>query len=128
MTKQRIMFVDDDASILAGLRGVLRRERERWDMVFAAGGEAALAELEHGRFDVIVSDMRMPGIDGAALLEKVKQWSPETIRIMLSGSVDPDAIARATYAVDELLGKPCDARTLRSTIERLLNLRTMRAT
>jgi DNA-binding NtrC family response regulator len=126
VSKQRIMFVDDDASILAGLRGVLRRDRERWDMVFAIGGEAALAELEHGAFDVIVSDMRMPGIDGAALLEEVKDRSPTTIRIMLSGSVDQDVITRATYAVDELLGKPCDARTLRATIDRLLNLRSTR--
>ena len=126
MTKQRIMFVDDDASILAGLRGVLRKDRERWDMVFAAGSDAALAELAQGSFDVIVSDMRMPGIDGAALLEEVKQRSPATIRIMLSGSVDPDAMERASYSVDELLGKPCDARTLRAAIERLLNLRTTR--
>lgn len=126
MTKQRIMFVDDDASILAGLRGVLRKDRERWDMVFAAGSDAALSELEQGSFDVVVSDMRMPGIDGAALLEEVKQRSPATIRIMLSGSVDPDAMERASYAVDELLGKPCDARTLRATIDRLLNLRSTR--
>ena len=126
MTKQRIMFVDDDASILAGLRGVLRKDRERWDMVFAAGSDAALSELEQGSFDVVVSDMRMPGIDGAALLEEVKQRSPATIRIMLSGSVDPDAMERASYSVDELLGKPCDARTLRAAIERLLNLRTTR--
>ena len=124
MTKQRIMFVDDDTSILAGLRGVMRRERERWDMVFAPGGDAALAELETNPFDVIVSDMRMPGIDGAELLERVKARSPSTIRIMLSGSVDANAIARATYSVDELLGKPCDARTLRETIERLLSLRS----
>ena len=126
MTKQRIMFVDDDASILAGLRGVLRKDRERWDMVFAAGSDAALSELEQGSFDVVVSDMRMPGIDGAALLEEVKQRSPATIRIMLSGSVDPDAMERASYSVDELLGKPCDARTLRATIDRLLNLRSTR--
>ncbi len=126
MSKQRIMFVDDDVSILAGLRGVLRRDRDRWDMVFAAGSEAALAELENGGFDVVVSDMRMPGIDGAVLLERVKDRSPATIRIMLSGSVDPDAIERATYAVDELLGKPCDAGTLRATIDRLLNLRSTR--
>ena len=124
MTKQRIMFVDDDVSILAGLRGVLRRERDRWDMVFAAGADAALAELEQGPFDVVVSDMRMPGIDGAELLERVQRRSPATIRIMLSGSVDPLAITRASFAVDELLGKPCDARTLRETIDRLLNLRT----
>ena len=123
MTRHRIMFVDDDVSILAGLRGVLRRERDRWEMVFAAGGDAALAELAQAPFDVVVSDMRMPGIDGAELLERVKARSPGTIRIMLSGSVDPHAIARATFAVDELLGKPCDARTLRETIDRLLNLR-----
>ncbi len=118
MTIKRILFVDDDALVLAGLRNVLYRERSRWEMVFALGGEAALVELARGSFDVVVSDMRMPGIDGLTLLEHVRTMSPTTARIMLSGSADQHEVDRATAAVDILLGKPCDARTLRETLER----------
>jgi CheY-like chemotaxis protein len=117
---KRILFVDDDPSILAGLKGVLFRDRKRWDMVFAQGGEAAIAELDTGSFDVIVSDMRMPGIDGAMLLERVRKLAPATRRVILSGSADADDVQRAAAAAEEVLTKPCDARTLRATLERLL--------
>ncbi|HEX6630253.1 MAG TPA: response regulator, partial [Gemmatimonadaceae bacterium] len=60
---KRILFVDDEARILGGLQRMLRPLRDRWDMVFAPGGPAALQELAHGPFDVVVSDMRMPEVD-----------------------------------------------------------------
>jgi YesN/AraC family two-component response regulator len=119
--KKRILFVDDDPSVLAGLRNVFYRDRNRWEMVFAAGGEQALVEVERAAFDAIVSDMRMPGIDGVKLLERVRELSPRTARIMLSGSADKEEIDRATRAVDELLSKPCDSATLRATLERLIS-------
>jgi YesN/AraC family two-component response regulator len=118
--KKRILFVDDDPSVLAGLRNIFHRDRKRWDMVFANGGEEALTELEASSFDVVVSDMRMPGVDGVMLLEKVRELSPRTARVMLSGSADKEEVDRATRAVDELLGKPCDSKTLRATLERLI--------
>jgi len=118
--KKRILFVDDEPAILAGLRNVFRRDRERWDMTFVNGGDAALAALATCRFDAVVSDMRMPGMCGVTLLEQVKQSSPATIRIMLSGSADQLEVEIATAAVHELLSKPCDSNTLRMTIERLL--------
>jgi len=119
-TKKRILFVDDDPSILAGLRNVFHRERARWDMVFASGGEQALEELARAPFDVVVSDMRMPGMDGVALLEQVRETYPCTARVMLSGSADKEEVDRATAAVDALLGKPCDTKTLRATVERMM--------
>jgi CheY-like chemotaxis protein len=118
--KKRILFVDDDPSILAGLKGVLFRDRKRWDMVFAQGGDAAIAELDAGTFDAVVSDMRMPGIDGAMLLERVRRLAPQTRRVILSGSADADDVQRAAAAAEEVLTKPCDAVTLRGTLERLL--------
>ena len=114
--KKRILFVDDDPSLLAGLKNVLHRDRKRWDMTFALGGEAALEHLGAGHFDVVVSDLRMPVVDGAAVLAIVKWRTPSTVRIMLSGS-DCEAIAADVH---ELLVKPCSAVTLRATIERLL--------
>src|SRR5206468_2888271 len=111
---------DDDAELLAGLRSVLRRERDRWDMVFANGPQAALAALANEPFDAIVSDMRMPGMDGGALLGHVHEKHPEMVRIILSGSTDHAEVARATAACDELLEKPCPAKQLRATLERWL--------
>jgi len=114
--KKRILFVDDDPSLLAGLKNVLHRDRKRWDMTFALGGEAALEEIGASTFHIVVSDMRMPVVDGAAVLAVVKRTAPTTLRVMLSGS-DCDSVASE---VDELLVKPCSANTLRATLERLL--------
>lgn len=118
--KKRILFVDDDPSILAGLQNLLYKDRRRWDMTFAASGEAALEKLHAQPFDVVVCDMRMPGMDGATLLNRVKEASPSTARIMLSGHAEREAIVRALPALHQLLAKPCDAATLRATIERCL--------
>ena len=122
MIKKRILFVDDDPSILAGLQNLLYRERKRWEMVFAPGGSQALAELAKHSFDVVVSDMRMPGVDGAMVLDEVKQHSPSTARIMLSGHAEREAIVRALPALHQLLSKPCAPSTLLSAIERGLEL------
>jgi CheY-like chemotaxis protein len=119
--KKRILFVDDDPQVLAGLRNVFHRDRQRWDMVFANDPEVALAECERAAFDAVVCDMRMPGMDGLQLLERVRQSSPRTARVMLSGTADRDEVDRATATVDELLGKPCTSATLRATLERMTN-------
>jgi HD-like signal output (HDOD) protein len=118
--KKRILFVDDEPSILAGLQNLLYKDRRRWEMTFAGSGEAALEKLRAQPFDVVVSDMRMPGMDGATLLNRVKDASPATARIMLSGHAEREAIVRALPALHQLLAKPCDAATLRATIERSL--------
>jgi HD-like signal output (HDOD) protein len=123
--KKRILFVDDEPSILAGLQNLLYKDRRRWDMTFAASGEAALEKLRAQPFDVVVSDMRMPGMDGATFLNRVKDASPATARIMLSGHAEREAIVRALPALHQLLAKPCDASTLRATIERSLETEAM---
>lgn len=116
--KKRILFVDDEPAILAGLQNLLYKDRKRWEMVFALGGQVGLDEIRKGPFDIVVSDMRMPGIDGAALLNVIKDECPSTVRIMLSGHADREAIVRALPALHQLLSKPCDAATLRGAIER----------
>jgi HD-like signal output (HDOD) protein/CheY-like chemotaxis protein len=121
-TKTRILFVDDEQAILDGVQNLLYKDRKRWQMVFANGGENALAELGKQPFDVVVSDMRMPGIDGATLLNEVKLRYPSTARIMLSGHAEKEAIVRALPAVHQLLAKPCNAETLRAAIQRGLDL------
>jgi HD-like signal output (HDOD) protein len=119
--KKRILFVDDEPAILAGLQNLLYKDRKRWQMVFALGGQLALDEIRKEPFDIVVSDMRMPGVDGATLLNTVKDECPSTVRIMLSGHADREAIVRALPALHQLLSKPCDAATLRGAIERSLD-------
>ncbi len=104
----RILFVDDEPQVLESLRDALRPRRREWSPSFATGGEAALTELAGERFDVVVSDMRMPGMDGATLLRRVQELQPDAVRIMLTGSTDREVLARAASVVHRFLSKPCD--------------------
>jgi HD-like signal output (HDOD) protein/ActR/RegA family two-component response regulator len=122
LPKQRVLFVDDEPLMLAGLSNLLCRDRTRWDIVFVGGGEEALAELRRNAFDVVVSDMRMPGMDGAALLTAIRDEFPAVVRVMLTGYAEPDALTRAMPAIHQLLNKPCNAKTLRGALERGMNL------
>ncbi|HLG58660.1 MAG TPA: response regulator [Vicinamibacterales bacterium] len=122
---KRILFVDDEVNVLDGLRNVLRKQRREWDMVFAIGGQAALDELERAPFDVIVSDMRMPGMDGAALLQKVKDRYPAIARIVLSGHAEREAVMRTLPVAHQYLSKPCEEEQLRSVITRTCNLQAL---
>jgi FixJ family two-component response regulator len=94
-------------------------------MAFASGGKAALEEMSRLSVDVIVSDMRMPGMDGAELLKRVKEAHPQTARIILSGHADREAIARVIRVAHQFLAKPADANTVRTVIERTCNYLTL---
>jgi HD-like signal output (HDOD) protein len=122
---RRILFVDDDAQLLSGLSKALRKHRDRWTMVFAGSGEAALAEVRLAGFDVVVSDMRMPGMDGAALLASIREHDPTTIRMILSGFSDRNAIVRALPVAHQFFNKPCDLQELSAAIDRACDLRVM---
>jgi len=119
---KRILFVDDEPSILDGLKRMLRPMRSEWDMVFAPGGEAALSLLEAQHFDVIVTDMRMPGMDGATLLEIVREKYPSLLRIILSGYTELQSSLRAVPVAHQFLLKPCDPDMLRAGIARATSL------
>jgi putative nucleotidyltransferase with HDIG domain len=119
---KRIMFVDDETAVLEGLRNVLRPLRSRWSMRFATGGEQALEALAAEPADVVVSDMRMPGMDGLALLGQVKARYPNAARIVLSGYADLSAVAAASAVAHQYLLKPCDVEALRAVIERTCGL------
>jgi HD-like signal output (HDOD) protein/CheY-like chemotaxis protein len=117
-----ILFVDDEISILDGLKRMLRPMRAEWEMAFAPGGEAALSLLQESAFDVIVTDMRMPGMDGATLLEIVRERYPGTLRIILSGYTELQASLRAVPVAHQFLLKPCDPEMLRAAIARATSL------
>jgi HD-like signal output (HDOD) protein len=122
---RRVLFVDDEPRILEGLRRMLRPQRHEWEMAFAPGGEAALALMEASPFDGIVSDMRMPGIDGATLLRRVRELYPQVVRIVLSGHTELTAALRVVPVAHQFLAKPCDAATLRVAVERACHLQAL---
>ena len=122
---KRVLFVDDEQQVLDGLRDLLRRHRKQWDMTFAPDAQKAMQLMADKPYDVVVSDMRMPGTDGATLLAHVKQHHPEAARIILSGQADRESVLRALPAAHQFLGKPCDADALRSVIERACKLQQM---
>ena len=115
---KKILFVDDEPKVLEALQRMLRIMRHEWDMEFAANGQKALEILEQAPYDVIVTDMRMPGMDGAQLLKEVKERFPRLVRIILSGQTDHEAFLSSARIVHQFLSKPCNAELLKITIER----------
>jgi HD-like signal output (HDOD) protein/CheY-like chemotaxis protein len=120
--KSRILFVDDEPHVLEGLQRLLRGKRHLWEMAFASGGQAALETLRERAFDVVVSDMRMPGMDGSALLRAVKDEFPQIIRLALSGHADLTDTIRAAAVAHQFLSKPCEPDVLAEAIRRALDL------
>jgi HD-like signal output (HDOD) protein/CheY-like chemotaxis protein len=120
--KKRILFVDDEAMVLQGLQRMLRSMRAEWEMEFVESAEAALALLDQKPFDVIVSDMRMPRMNGAELLAEVMKRHPTTVRLILSGYADKDLILKCVGSTHQYLAKPCDAESLKATVARASNL------
>jgi HD-like signal output (HDOD) protein len=122
---RQILFVDDDESVLEGLRRVLRADRRRWQMRFAASGADALELLSAQPADVVVSDLRMPVMDGVQLLRKVREAWPRTARVVLSGYADLGAAARASSVAHQYLSKPCDPEALRAVVDRACELQDL---
>lgn len=121
----RVMFVDDESRILSGIERALMMQDNEWEYLFANSGQEALAMLEEQPVDVVVSDMRMPFMDGAELLSQVRHRWPATIRIILSGYSEPDATLRMLDVAHRFIAKPCDSTVLLTTIESALTLRNM---
>lgn len=122
----RVLFVDDEDHILRGLRRSMASLDAEWDMAFCTSGAEALALMEAGReFDVVVSDMRMPRMDGAEFLDAVRRRRPETIRVILSGYADVESILRTVGPAHAYLAKPCSAEALHQAIARPVSLKRL---
>jgi len=121
-TKKRIIFVDDEPKILQGLERMLHPMRKEWEMKFAGSGAEALSLLQRESFDVVVTDMRMPGMDGVQLLSEVKRQAPEVIRIILSGDSDRQMVLKSVALAHQFISKPCNPQTLTSIISGALAL------
>ncbi len=112
----KILFVDDEPAVLDGYKRLLHRE---FTVDTAVGGEQGLSRIrEDGPYSVVISDMRMPGMNGAQFLAQVRQTAPDTTRMLLTGYTDLNA---AMDAVNEgnifrFLTKPCEKETLGKAI------------
>ncbi len=121
----RLLFVDDEPEILAGLRTMLRPHHTEWQMEFVDSGAAAIAEFKKAPFDLLCTDMRMPQMDGAQLLAQVAEQWPQTIRIVLSGHAELTQTIRLVPIAHQYLSKPCDVKRLEGTIQQCLNMRAL---
>lgn len=118
--KEKILFIDDEINILQTFK---RNLRKHFTLEVAEGPEQALAALKKMQFAVIISDLKMPGMDGISLLEKAKEIQPDAVRVILSGQGDFNAAIDAVNrgAIFRFLTKPCPpdilVETLRQSIQ-----------
>ena len=121
----RVLFVDDEPNVLNGIRRMLRSMRGDWEMDFVTSGSEAIQKIETSPCDVIVSDMRMPGMDGAQLLTLIREKLPGAIRIALSGETEQSMIYRCVQHAHQYLAKPCAAEVLVETVRRACMLQEL---
>ena len=121
--KKRILFVDDEPMVLKGLQRTLRKMRDEWDMTFSSSAKEALEILDQNPTDVIISDMKMPEMDGTQLLAEVKDRHPHIVRLILSGHVEQDTTIKSVQFAHQCLSKPCDVEVLKQTLAKLFALR-----
>ena len=123
--RKRILFVDDEPRILNGLRRMLRSVRREWETLFALGADEALNILGQNDVDVIVSDMRMPGMSGFELLQEVRQRHPRTICFALSGQASKSTVLGCISLAHQYLTKPCNGEALKLALSRIFALETV---
>jgi len=115
--RPRVLFVDDEPAVLEALAVNLRRA---FDVVTATSGDLGLEQLHaQGDFAVVVSDMRMPKMDGATFLARARETAPDAVRILLTGQADLEATIKAVNLgqIFRFLTKPCPRDTLRGAID-----------
>jgi HD-like signal output (HDOD) protein len=123
--EKKVLFVDHDPNILTGLKRMLHPMRQEWDMEFTNSGENALMMMAQTPFDVIVSEMHMPSMNGSQLLSKVMNLYPHSVRILLSGESDLDKIMKSTKMTHQYLSKPCEPETLKLAVNRSCSLQNV---
>ncbi len=116
-----IMFVDDEQRVLKSMRAMFRRD---YEVLLANSGEEALKLLAERQIDVVVSDQRMPYMTGVEVLTEIKQRSPDTLRILLTGYADLAAVEASINDAEvfRYLMKPCPADEIRGAVQEGLAL------
>jgi HD-like signal output (HDOD) protein len=114
----RVLFVDSEVRVLEALQRVLLDIEPDWQTTLARSSEQAFAALDQHPHDVTISELRISGIDGAALLARVRELHPRTTRLVLSGHGDQLSGLKAVGVAHQFLAKPCAAETLHRIIAR----------
>jgi len=117
-----MLFVDDEPDVLKVLQMAMKPMANEWETHFVEGGREALALMQQQPFDVVVSDMRMPEMNGAQLLNQILRRHPRTVRIVLSGYADLQDVMSCVGVVHQFLQKPCNLVDLRKCLKRVADL------
>jgi putative nucleotidyltransferase with HDIG domain len=117
VAKGRLLFVDDEPRELESLRAQSALLGEGWELAFADSAAQGLEAFAHARFDVVVADLRMPGMDGAAFLQEIMARYPSTLRLLMADLSDRTSAMQNLVRSHQFLGKPCDLAFLRSLAE-----------
>ena len=120
--KRNILFVDDEQSVLDGFRTIVHSMRKEWKCWFALSGAEGLELIKREPFAVVIADMRMPGMDGADFLKEVENIQPGTIRMILSGYSEMQALLKSVKHAHQFLSKPCSSDKIIETIRRVTEL------
>jgi CheY-like chemotaxis protein len=115
---KRVLFVDDEGKALEDLKIMLQVQEFPWEVAYATSGKSALDLMAEKPFDVIISDIRMPEMDGAALLKIVCERFPGAVRIVVCSQEEMNGALRAVPVAHQFLLKPCDPHMLRVAVER----------
>jgi HD-like signal output (HDOD) protein len=114
----RLLLVDDDEALLRSVARYVRTFEERWEVVTAPSARAALGLLADSDFDVVISDLHMPSVDGVDFLRRVQQEHPDTVRILLTGGDDPLRARKAVAPAHQFLKKSSSPGRVRRALAR----------
>lgn len=118
----RVLFVDDDQSLLKGLVRSCYSLNQELEVTTALGPEEGLKILEAKPFDALVTDLHMPGMNGAELLQQVRERHPSVLRFVLSGEAKPEIFLKASSHALQCFSKPCDVSIIISAISEAVRL------
>ena len=123
--KLSVLFVDDEPAILELLPRLLADMSETWQMEFAPNAYKALEAMARSAFDVVVSDMNMPGMTGIEFLKEVRERYPLSARIIYSSYSDQRSILECVGVIHQFLPKPCAVELLKATVQRAALIRSL---
>jgi HD-like signal output (HDOD) protein/CheY-like chemotaxis protein len=121
----RVLFVDDEPKVLQGIERAFLCDDSDWEILTAGSGKLALELLASEPIDVVVSDIRMPSMDGSELLRRVCEQYPQCVRMVLSGQADEAASMRLVNVAHQFLSKPCSPDGLKQALGRALLMRSL---
>ena len=120
---KKILFVDDNQSVLAQAYEMLQPMKARHQVTLVDSGEKALKLVLRDSYDIVISDIQMPGMNGAELLRHIQRHSPHTVRIILSQNAgNYELLRRMAELAHQFIAKPLDTKTLYESLEKALTL------